>query len=75
MTGLPSASDAPRPRLLTAADLCQLLNVSKSTVAYWRDRGELEAVPLPRGGWRYPSSQPAVQRALRALGLGAEPAR
>lgn len=70
MTGPSPASDA---QLLTAADVCQLLNITKSTVAYWRDQGELEAVPLPLGGWRYPSNQPPIQRALDALSRATEP--
>lgn len=64
MTG---PSPAPS-RLMTAAEVCELLNISKSTVQPWRDAGLLEAVELPSGGWRYPSTQPAIQRALEALG-------
>lgn len=62
-------------RLLTAADVCQLLNISKSTIQAWRDAGALEAVPLPLGGWRYPSNQEPIRRALEALGRGTEVAR
>lgn len=72
MTG-PSPVSHVQPRLLTAADVCQLLNISKSTCNLWRDQGELEAVPIPRGGWRYPSTQAPIQRALEALGLNHEP--
>jgi excisionase family DNA binding protein len=64
MTG-PSPAEA---RLLTGAEVAQLLNIAKSTLQPWRESGELEAVPLPRGGWRYPSNQPTIQRALAALG-------
>lgn len=74
MTG-PSPADHARGQLLTALDVAQLLNISKSTVAAWRDAGELEAVPLPKGTWRYPSTQGPIQRALSALGRGTEPAR
>lgn len=64
MTGL-----LPQPPavLLTGAEVCQLLNIAKSTLAAWRASGDLDAVALPKGGWRYPSNQPLVQRALDAL--------
>lgn len=65
MTG-PSPADVGR--LLTASEVCQLLTVSKSTVAAWRAEGALEALPLPKGQWRYPSNQELIQRALQALG-------
>lgn len=71
MTG-PSPAAA---RMLTAADVCQLLNIGKSTVQAWRDTGALQAVPLPLGGWRYPSNQPLIASALQALGRGTEAAR
>lgn len=67
MTG-PSQSQAVQARLLTGAEVCELLNIAKSTLQPWRDAGALEAVPLPLGGWRYPSTQPLIQRALEALG-------
>lgn len=55
-------------RLLRAAEVTELLNISSSTLQSWRQGGSLEAVPLPKGGWRYPSTQPLIQRALEALG-------
>lgn len=64
MTG-PSPDPA---RLLTGAEVCQLLNIASSTLQPWRESGELEAVPLPKGRWRYPSNQPTIARALAALG-------
>jgi len=54
--------------LLTGREVCQLLNISKSTLAAWRDAGELAAEPMPRGQWRYPSNQQLIQRVLQALG-------
>lgn len=54
---------------MDAAEVCALLNISKSTLANWRDAGDVEAVPLARGTWRYPSQQPLIQRALLALGM------
>lgn len=68
VTGQPQDAQPDAARLMTAAEVCQLLNISKSTLAAWRDAGALEAVPLPMGTWRYPSSQETVQRALAALG-------
>ena len=53
---------------MVAAEVCALLNISKSTLALWRDQGAVEALPLPSGSWRYPSGQPVIQRALTALG-------
>lgn len=58
---------AELPQLLTGHQVCQLLNIHRSTLAPWRDQGALEAVPLPNGGWRYPTGQPLIQRALAAV--------
>lgn len=76
MTGpSPEADAQDQAKLLKAADVCQLLNISKSTCNAWRDAGELAAVPMPGGTWRYPSNQEPIQRALDALGRGTELAR
>lgn len=64
MTGPSSA----QPRLLRGRELCALLNIGKSTLQPWRDKGLVEFVELPNGDYRYPENQQAVQRALAALG-------
>lgn len=56
------------PDLLTAAEVCQLLRISKSSVQVWRQDGLLRAHPLPNGHYRYPREQPAILDALRAAG-------
>lgn len=56
------------PALMTAREVCTLLHISKSTLATWREAGDVVAHPLPRGGWRYPSDQPVITTALAALG-------
>jgi predicted site-specific integrase-resolvase len=66
MTG-PSPAATPN-QLLTGPEVCQLLNIGKSTLQPWREDGALVALELPKGGWRYPSNQPLIQRALELLG-------
>lgn len=56
-----------QPRMMTGPEVCGLLHIGKTTLNDWRDRGDVEAVPLPRRGWRYPSNQPVIERALAAL--------
>jgi len=62
------------PELLTGAEVCQLLHISKSTLQPWREDGTLSAVPLGAGRarktWRYPKGQPTIQAALAALRTG-----
>ena len=64
---------SPDPsRLLRGAEVCQLLNIAKSTLAPWRQAGQLEYVELTppgaaRPAYRYPAAQPAIQRVLAAL--------
>jgi predicted site-specific integrase-resolvase len=65
MTGHSEDEDA---RLMTGAEVVQLLNIGKSTLQAWRESGALEAIQLPMGGWRYPSNQPTIANALAALG-------
>lgn len=67
MTGLPPV-EPDQARLLTGREVCQLLNISKSTLQPWRVSGLLVAHELPNGQWRYPEAQDAIQRALEALG-------
>ena len=55
------------PQLLTGREVCGLLHIGKTTLNEWRTAGDVTAVPLPRGGWRYPSNQPVIERALAAL--------
>jgi predicted site-specific integrase-resolvase len=56
-----------RPKMMTAAQVQDLLHVSKSTVNTWREQGYLEAVPTPTGGWRYPTGQTYLRQALDAV--------
>lgn len=63
MTGPSPASS----RFLTGPQVCQLLNISKSTLAPWRASGALVFLPLPNGGYRYPEDQPLIRRALALL--------
>jgi hypothetical protein len=65
MTGLPQLLTAPT--MLTGTEVCALLNIGSSTLQPWRDKGDLVALELPGGGWRYPSNQPLIQRALALL--------
>lgn len=62
----------PLPELLTGHQVCQLLNITKSTLGPWRAQGVLEAVPLGAEGrrtsWRYPRDQPTLKLALAAAG-------
>lgn len=40
-------------RLLTAREVAELLGVSTETILRWSRRGDLPAVRLPSGAWRY----------------------
>jgi hypothetical protein len=69
MTGQPPAP----ARLLRGSEVCALLNIGKSTLQPWREDGTLEFVELTppgaaRPAYRYPDTQPAIQRVLAALG-------
>ena len=49
-------------RLLTPAQACRALGISRQTLKKWVKAGLIEAVPLPSGGWRIPESE--IQRVL-----------
>ena len=54
--------------LLHAGEVCALLHVSRSHLPNLRANGTLTAYKLhERGQWKYPSTQPALKRALEAL--------
>lgn len=63
-----SRPDSPNARLLRGSEVCSLLVIGKTTLKRWRDDSLISAVPLPNGEYRYPSTEPAIERALRALG-------
>lgn len=55
-------------KLLTGAEVCRLLHVSRSHLPNLRANGTLRGYKLhTRGSWRYPSEQPTLQAALAAL--------
>ena len=68
---LPSVTES-LPDLLSGHQVCELLNITKSTLGPWRAQGVLQAVPFAAGAsrttWRYPKAQPTIQTALRAAG-------
>lgn len=53
---------------MTGRQVCDLLHIHRSTLIPWRQSGALEALPLPRGGWRYPRDQRLILDALAAAG-------
>jgi predicted site-specific integrase-resolvase len=54
--------------LLAAREVCSLLHIARSTLPLWRARGDLVAYKMRNGHWRYPSNQPTLLEARRALG-------
>jgi predicted site-specific integrase-resolvase len=64
MTDPAGQTDSP---FMTLREVCDLLHIGKTTLASWRDKGIVEAHPLPSGGWRYPAAQPVIRDALAAL--------
>lgn len=53
--------------LLPAREVCALLHIGRSTLPLWRARGDLRAIRIASGHWRYPSKQPALADALASL--------
>lgn len=53
--------------LLASRDVCALLHLAPSTLALWRDRGDLIGYKGRNGHWRYPSRQATLVEARAAL--------
>jgi predicted site-specific integrase-resolvase len=58
---------ATESHFMTGREVCDLLHISKSTLAAWREDGTLAAHPLPKGRWRYPADQTVILNARAAL--------
>jgi hypothetical protein len=63
----PSGNTVFEGELFTAQQVADLLHVGRSTVDDWRRDGALSALPLPNGRYRYPSTDPLIAAALRAV--------
>ena len=60
--------------LLPGRDVMSLLGLrSRSTLALWRDRGDLIGYMGRNGQWRYPSRQPTLVEARAALSATRSP--
>ncbi len=55
-------------RLLTAREVAELLGVSTETILRWTRRGDLPALRLPSGAWRYRESELDAWLATRSTG-------
>ena len=51
--------------LIGTTEVAQILNVSRSSVLRWIERGDIPAVQLPSGRWRVPRE--AVDALLKQL--------